>query len=107
MCELHESDRVHVMAGIESRLLDEAIASALDDCELGIGCFDDLTFGQRSLQGRITGACIESISTGPILSQGLFENGDISFQHWLGHSHLHRIWRRPPRNRRLPGLCET
>ena len=36
-----------VFAEALSGLLDEAISGTLDDYELGIRCFDDLTFGQR------------------------------------------------------------
>lgn len=36
-----------VFAEALSGLLDEAIQVTLDDYELGIRCFDDLTFGQK------------------------------------------------------------
>jgi hypothetical protein len=47
---------VRILKGAEARvfaealsgLLDEAIQGTLDDYELGIRCFDDLTFGQKS-----------------------------------------------------------
>ncbi|MEE8576064.1 MAG: hypothetical protein V3T31_02305 [candidate division Zixibacteria bacterium] len=42
-----EGSEVRVFAEALSGLLDEAISGTLDDYELGIRCFDDLTFGQR------------------------------------------------------------
>lgn len=36
-----------VFAQALSGLLDEAVAGTLDDYQLGIRCFDDLTFGQK------------------------------------------------------------
>ena len=36
-----------VFAEALSSLLDEAIMGTLDDYEIGIECFDNLTFGQR------------------------------------------------------------
>ena len=48
-----------VFAETLSSLLDEAILGQLDDYQLGVDCFDNLTFGQR-------------ISVLAIISNGLF-----------------------------------
>jgi hypothetical protein len=65
-----------------SGLLDEAIASTLDDYELGIGCFDDLTFGQRISTLVVIGNGLLGEDVPPVDSAAVVEGAIATvFQH--------------------------